>query len=139
MNWELLLQASGIVVGAIISLYQISHLLPGSRSTLKADLEILKLLEPTDPNHHIVKAHVDSTIRSIYPASTRLGGKAGKKFEWKLFLFFVGYTIGLAALTLWLIRTNHNGWAVVTGIFTLIGMLVVAGHFVDDEEKKKAE
>ncbi len=33
MNWDLILKASGFVIGAIVSLYQISNLLPGSRKT----------------------------------------------------------------------------------------------------------
>lgn len=45
MNWEIILQALGIVVGAVLGATQVLERLPKSRATLKHDLEVLKLLD----------------------------------------------------------------------------------------------
>jgi hypothetical protein len=137
INWELILKAAGIVVGAIVSLYQISHLLFSSRSTLKSDLEILKLIDPSDPSYSLVKAHIDATVLRVYPTKSDSPSDKDEKFGWGLFFCMVAFTIGFTAWTIHLIRVGSVGWAVSTGVFAVIGGLAVLGFFVDEEKKKQ--
>ena len=63
MNWQLLIQALGMVTGAMVAAYQIRQLLPSSKSQLKADLEILKLLDPADEAYPILQDHIRRAIQ----------------------------------------------------------------------------
>jgi hypothetical protein len=55
-----------LVVGATVSLYQLRNLLPGSRSRLKADLEILELPGKDHRLYQSVKSQTDEQFRRIY-------------------------------------------------------------------------
>jgi hypothetical protein len=57
LDWDIVLKGLGVMVGALASLFQIRSLVPPSRTRLKADLEILTLLDPSDEAAPLLRAH----------------------------------------------------------------------------------
>ena len=132
MNWQLTIQVLGILVGGSISLYQIRRLLPVSRSRLKVDLEILKLIDPSDPAHARVKEHIDRAIVRTYTDVASVRGAAS--IDWPLFVFFTVAIVGLVSWTVYLVRDGFNPWSLLTGLFALVGAFGLLGSFIPDEE-----
>ena len=132
MNWTIIIQATGILIGGIISLYQIRHLMPPSRSRLKADLEILKLIEKNDHGYKIVKEHIDHLIKRTYPNAEN---KKKIEVDWLFLIFFTVATIGLIYWTLYLVRDGFNPWALLTGVFSFTGIFGIIGSLLPDEQK----
>ena len=85
------------------------------RPRLKEDLEILRLIDPSDPNYKIVKGHIDRAIAERYrrPAST-------SPFNWQ------GLVVGPAGcvfMVLWTVKLRALGyryWPWLTGLISLI-------------------
>jgi hypothetical protein len=122
MKPEIILQAVGLVVGAIFSLLQVRNAVHGSRSTLKTDLEILKLLDPTDPNHALVRAHVTESMRKIYPNQVAGATASGFKiYNWPQFFIGITFSLVFSAITLYLLRDGFSWWALMTGFFAVGG------------------
>ena len=134
MNWQVMIQVLVILVGGAISLYQILRLLPASRSKLKADLEILKLIDKNDPAFVRVKAHVDRAIVRTYPITAE--AKETVHIDWHFLVFFVVATIGLVSWTLYLLRDGFNPWSLLTGIFALVSVFGIVGVFIPDEKEQ---
>ena len=132
MNWQLTIQVLGILVGGSISLYQIRRLLPASRSRLKVDLEILKLIDPGDPAHARVKEHIDRAIVRTYTNVASVSGAAS--IDWPSLVFFTVAIVGLVSWTVYLVRDGFNPWSLLTGLFALVGALGLLGSFIPDEE-----
>lgn len=122
MKPEIILQAVGLVVGAIFSLLQVRNAVHGSRSTLKTDLEILKLLDPADPNHALVRAHVTESMHKIYP-NQAAGATAGgfKVYNWQRFIIGITFSLIFSIITLYLLREGFSWWALITGFFAVGG------------------
>ena len=131
MNWDIVLQAVGIFIGAVVSLYQIQKLRPAPRSKLKSDLEILQLIDTSDENYAIIKAHVDNTVRQIYSDEA---AKRSLKIDWGLVIFFSLLALGFIFWTLNLIQTEQQGWAILTGAVVLVALFGLTGSFGSDEQ-----
>lgn len=132
--WESLLICIALIASAIISRVIIRDrpIIPKSRATLRADLEILKLLESTDENYQIVKANVDSSIRSIY----QIRGKRTLRERSRVYdraglivgIIFLG---GFGWWTIYLVM-GGSWWAILailTGFFTLVGLVSISNAF----------
>ena len=137
MNWSLVIQVFGILVGGAMSLYQIRHLLPASRATLKADLEILKLIDPSDPAFARVKAHIERAVDRNYPAGSQAEGAT--RIDWPLLVFFVVAATGLITWTVYLVRDGFNAWSLLTGTFALVSAFGILGAFISDEKARRKE
>ncbi|HEO64361.1 MAG TPA: hypothetical protein ENI73_00675 [Spirochaetes bacterium] len=115
-------------VGLIGALYQLFKLFPESRSTLKNDLEILGMLESSDPNYLIVKKRIDVKIRRIYQK------KVHDTFDLVLgIIFFIAFLIW----TIYLVKDSFSWWSIVTGFFALVGIGMISNAF--DQSKAKGK
>lgn len=71
MDWNVVWQTIGGIIATIgaiiIALLQLRGVRPfgKSRSALKTDIEILKMLDKPDPNYHSIKKYIDETIATI--------------------------------------------------------------------------
>jgi hypothetical protein len=128
-----LLKVLAILAGAVASIHQIKQFRANSRSSLKADLEILRMLDKAEPEHNLVKAHTTQLINQLYSP------RAGKRFKiYNLEDFLMGL-FGAVGLTFWTAHILRNGfsfWALLTGVFALASFLVMLDGF--DPKKKKA-
>jgi hypothetical protein len=129
MKWELILQAVGLTVGAVLSIIQLRNLTPGSRSTLKTDLEILRLLEPSDANYPIVKAVVDRSVTRIYPALSQATKGTLKVTSWRNLYYGVFCVLVYVSWTLQNFSHGFSWWGVVTSFFVLVGFNMVINAF----------
>jgi hypothetical protein len=131
MNWMELLKAIAAIGAAAAALIPIlnSQLFSRPRAKLKTDLEILHLLDPHDENYPLVKASVDSSIRTIYlqQEKRKLSEKL-KRFNWRLLITGVIVLGGFGWWTVSLVR-DDSWWAIVTGYFTFIGLGYIASAF----------
>lgn len=118
--WDLILKALALAAGAIASFFQIRNLLPRSRSTLKTDLEILRLLDPTDPNYAVVRAQIDATVKATY----RTDEGRFRVYNWTDLiwgtLLFVLMTMGL--LYVFREREGFTWWYVSLGLLWMAGL-----------------
>jgi hypothetical protein len=120
MNWDVLFKA----VSILVAVYQLIK--PGARATLKTDVEILNLLNASNPEQRIegynaVKAHVERSIRKIYRT------EGGQKFYRdpdviKGGLIFLVFSL----ITLYMLKDGFTFWALVPGFVALTGL---AGAF----------
>ena len=133
MDWDWnLLETLGKTVGALIGMavagYKAYQLGVGgiqSRLALKRDLEVLKMLAPTDPGHALVKAHVDQLIQKLYephppPIRKRLKDLEPKK--WGDFATGIFTFLGFSLWTAYLDRHGFSWWSVLTGLFAMSGI-----------------
>jgi hypothetical protein len=119
-NGDVILKAATILVGALFSALQLRKLIPRSRTQLKADLEILKLLDPADPNFPLLKSHIDAQIKATYSAGT------GRHSQFKVQdtgHLVIGIIMCLVFIpwTLYLVRDGFTWWALGTGFFAFAG------------------
>src|SRR6266496_1049466 len=165
-DWELIttwVKTVATLIGIAVAGYQSYKLgIKGiqSRLALKRDIEVLKMLPPTDPGHALVKAHVDRLIQRLYkppspPLQIRLAFLKPKKWKdlasgglvflkpkkWEDLasggLVFLGFSVWTAYLD----RHGFSWWSLLTGIFALSGLSVVFeayGLSPDSREKSKA-
>jgi hypothetical protein len=92
MHWDWgLIESLGKTVGTLIgvtvaaySAYRLGVRGFRSRVTLQRDLEILKMLDPADPSHAILKSYVDGMIQTLYaPRAPSIRNRLPKHFkEW---------------------------------------------------------
>ena len=109
-----------IVGGVIFPLYKLK-LLSRPRLKLKADLEILKLLDPSDNNYQIVKTNVDKLIQTIYQSVRREEEVGRIKMHFNLGNLFGLFFFG--SLTAYFVTTG-SWWAVLTGIYAVTSLFV---------------
>lgn len=131
MNWELLLKTLGIIVGVVASLYKLRRIAPKSRSVLRTDLEILKLLEPSDPNYPILKSHIDVKISNIYHHIPLEVSKRFKVYNWYTFIFGIIMFLGFSIWTVYLVKDGFSWWALLTGSFAFAGVGNILGAFTE--------
>ncbi len=99
------------------------------RSSLKTDLEILKLLDPADSSYQTVKKAVDKRIARLYsPEPTR--PEADMFWSWVFAIFGVLWALGFSYGTFVLLRPAFTWWAVLTGYLAFAGLwlLVMAAR-----------
>jgi hypothetical protein len=130
---EIVLQALGIVMGALLSAVQLRNAMPRSRARLKADLEILNLLAPDDPNRAAVKTRVDSVIRVLY-TQTETGSPARfKVYNWSALAFGVALTIVFVTWSIFIFRDGFSWWGLMTSFFAFAGF----GEILNGLEQKQ--
>lgn len=113
IDWGIALTAIGLIASITIAVYQLRNLIPRTRSTIKIDLEILKLLDPKDPNYPYVKFRIDENIRSTY------GIKVFKVYSKHYFIGGIICSIVFAVLTLYLARYGFLWRALITAFLAL--------------------
>jgi len=127
MDWELMVTAAGILAYFIALFLQWGRLRPSftRRSTLKTDLEILRILkELGHPSTENVRKYVDDAIANIYVS--REPPKRLWVHDWTLFVTGFAFTLGFSAWTWYLVRDGFSGWAIVTGFFAFTGVIWIA-------------
>jgi hypothetical protein len=115
--FELALKVAAVLIGVLGSFYQLRNLRISSRSSIKTDMEILKMLEPTDPNYKIVKRSIDSSIKNIYKTDeqkTRIYSPTD-------FIFGVLFMVGFSIWTYYLSRDGFSYWSILTGFAAFAG------------------
>lgn len=123
ISWENILKAIPVIVGAVATLYQLRTKLPGSRSQLKSDLEILKLLpDEEDPSHKTLKTSIDAKITRMYSgaASRSATEKPGWKKNWVYLVYGISLFLIFGFWTYYLVNRG-SWWAILTGFFALAG------------------
>lgn len=117
MDYTIVLQGLGIVLTAIFAIWQLRNLIPKTKSALKIDLDIFHLIEEADPNHAVIKKHIDKRIVAIYVLE-----RTGKIHSWGDFI--IGLTIAgvFSILTVYLVRNGFSWWSLLTGPFALVGI-----------------
>ncbi|MDQ3801492.1 MAG: hypothetical protein M3384_18880, partial [Acidobacteriota bacterium] len=130
----LILQAVGLLTGVILSSLQLRNLVSKSRSTLKTDVEIFKMLKPEDPGYEHLKKHVAKSIENIYSSSERRNFIGIKVYSWDDFILGVVFLLIFPIATFYLYRYGYNVWALVTGFLVLAGI----GGILNGLDRKKA-
>jgi hypothetical protein len=136
MNWEIVLQALGVVVAAILGTSQVLARLPKSRTTLKHDLEVLKLLDRSHPQRGLIDMHVRKSIERIYQAERSHQGAVRRSFIVHQWGDFLGGTVVLFGGALWLlyvVRDGFSWWALLPAFLVLGGL----GGILEGLEDKK--
>ena len=131
--WQFLLLAVGLLASAIIARGALRDrpIISKSRATLRADLEILKLLESTDQNYQIIKANVDASILSIY--GTRK--KRLRVYDWYYLIIYIPFFCGFTWWTVYL-ANGGSSWAVLTGFFAFVGLIGITKAFDEPRASK---
>ena len=124
INWDLILKALGFLVAAIVAYFQLPHLNFAMRASLKMDLEILNLLDATDPSYIVVKRAVDERVKSLY--SEKEKDTPGQRLE-RITTGIVGalWTFGFAYWTVSLNLPNFSWWSLLTGYLAFAGAGIV--------------
>ncbi len=131
---EMVLQLISIVVGAFFSYKNFANSLPTSRAQLKADLDILKLLDPQDPNYGLVHDQVTASVRRIYRRHIpRDVASPSRMPNWTMLIFYAVVTLLLTIWTVYLLRDGFSWWALATGFFAF-GFF---GNVLTELEKKR--
>ena len=131
MNWELAVKVLGIVVGGVISVVQIINRLPKSRTSLKADLEILQLMDDSDPLYTLVKQDIDGRIREIYGGGDRSKRRSG--IEWGGAVVSAIVLLSFAGWTAYLLKGGFSWSAIPASLIALLAFFALVGAFVPDE------
>jgi hypothetical protein len=136
-------EAAGKAIGAIIGIgiagYQAYAFgIRGfrGRATLRRDLEILKMLDPGDLSHAILKAHVNRFVATLYaPPLPPLHKRLMDKLPWpKKMEEFVPGLILFLIFVIWTATLNMEGfswWSLLTGFIALCGFSLMASSFDD--------
>jgi len=123
MKGEIILQALGALLAALVSFYQIRNNIPRSRNKLKQDLEILKLLSPDSESYKIINETIDKEVYIIYA----LKAKKSKYdlVSYKTIDLVVG-TLFFFGGTIWtffqLSQPEPKLWTIVSIIFAVGGL-----------------
>ncbi|MBI1806505.1 MAG: hypothetical protein HYR76_05580 [Ignavibacteria bacterium] len=131
---ELVLKVLVGVAGIIVSLFQLRNLKPISRSAIKTDLEMLKMLDESDPNHAMIKARFDETIRRVYSMDHSTGTKV---HSWRDFIFGVTFLSVFSVWTILLLKNGFTPWSLLTGFFAVAGLGGIMNGFDPKRAKQK--
>ena len=138
MNWQIILQALGIVVGAVLGTSQVLGRLPKSRTTLKHDLEVLKLLDSSHPQRDVIEQHVQESINRIYkPRRDRRAQIVGNFaiHQPDNFIFGVVALFGGVLWTLYLVRGGFSWWSLLSGLLAFSGFGGIMNGLEDKGKK----
>jgi hypothetical protein len=120
-NWDAVIKAVGVVVALAAAYTQAKSLRPMSRGALKSDLEILKLLDTSDPKYKLIKSNIDSRIDRIY-------GPAPVK-DLPTMLLGALWALGFSFWTFFLVKDHFTWWSLLTGYQALAGLWFVQSGF----------
>lgn len=114
-------QLTALLIGIIGAIYQIRNFSITFRSSIKTDLEILKMLNSTDPNYFLIQNRIDESIKKIYSPRKNLF------IIYKPTDFIIGiiFFFGFGFLTIYLSRENFNVWSLVTVNFVVTGFFTI--------------
>ena len=115
LDWDILIKALGALVGAVVAYTQVKSTHPISRAAMKADLEILKLLDKSDPNYELIKNNIDPRIQKLY-------GAQPKYTDWITVAFGAIWAGGFAYWTFYLVKDEFTWWSLLTGYFAFAGL-----------------
>jgi hypothetical protein len=130
IDFELLLKITAAIIGGVGLLYQLRNLRLTFRSSIKTDLEILKMLEPTDPNYNIVSTSINESIRKVYGDPNKTRFKIYNPVDFYLGLF---WSIGFTYWTYYLCHDGFSFWGLLTGFSAFAGI----GGVLNGLEPKK--
>ena len=136
MNWDILIKAFGAVAGALFSIYQIRNMLPRQRAHLRADLEILKLMDKADPGFNLVREHINKQLRAIYGANQQ--GSAWSVGRIGSLIIGIAWAAGFSYWSFYSSQHHVNWWSIVTGLFALLGAFFVIGILVENKPGSKS-
>ena len=141
LDWDILIKALGVLVGAVVAYTQVKSTHPISRAAMKADLEILNLLDKSDPNYKLIKSNIEPRIQKLY-------GAQPKYTDWITVAFGAIWAGGFAYWTFYLVKDEFTWWSLLTGYIALAGvgwiMMGFRGGFKQSlkessERRKKAQ
>src|SRR5690242_9896530 len=130
MNWdwgliEAIAKAVGIIIGIAAGGYQAYKLgVRGfqARAALKRDLEILKMLDESDPCRIVLKDHVDRVVKRLYaPSAPSIWSNVSnwQPKDWPSFILGVVLFMVFAGWTAYLSVGGFSWWSLLTGFFAL--------------------
>jgi len=140
VNWNLvetITKAIVVIGGAGVSLFQLYNRLPRSRAPLIRDLEILKMLDPSDPAYKVIRDSVDGRIAKIYnPSPTSI--RRIRVYSWPQLVFGI-VMFGIFGVWTYSLFRDHSWWAVLTGFVTLGGIGNAMSAFDEKARRVKAQ
>jgi len=120
IDWDLLLKALGLLVTIGATLIQVRNFRSSSRSSLKTDLEILKLIDPGHPHRASVERHTDQLIGKFYPDSPVSPPITFERIGIGVFGFV--WALGFAYWTFVLSTPTFSWWSLATGYVAVMGL-----------------
>lgn len=129
MDWDMLLRAIGVLVGAAGTIYQLTKRDPRWRANLKTDIEILSMLKDDPDNQKIVQQNIDRSIQRRYPLGIEKGERRYKHFNAPILIGGLIFLGGFGYWTFSLLSDGWNWWALLTGLFALSGLVNVINAF----------
>ena len=136
-TWKVILSALGIVLGATFSAFQLRNSTSKQRSTLKTDLEILKLLDSGNEYYQQIQSQINEQIRRTYIEQNGFG--KFKIYNWYDFVFGVVTMLIFSTWTLFLLKDGSYWWAILTGIIAVIGLFGIMNGFDQKLYKELSE
>lgn len=134
MDSQILVQAFGAVVAAVVAVSQIMYRLPRSRAKLKHDLEILNLIDENDTNYSIVKHSVDSSVSDLYQSKT--DKSRFKIYDWSNLVSGIVLLFGGILWTMYLVGDSFNWWSLLSGFIAIGGFGNLISAFEDEPTEK---
>jgi len=131
-EWETVIKGIGALIGVIVTYIQVRAALPTSRGALKVDLEILKLLDKSDPNYNMIKNSLDSRIQRCY-------AETSKVIVWPTVILGIVWALGFAYWTFYIVRDGFSWWSLLTGYLSLAGLgwiVIGSGRFKTEPTRK---
>jgi hypothetical protein len=135
IDWETVVKGLGAAVAVVASFVQVRSMIPPSRTRLKADLEILKLLDPSDEASQVVRAHTTRTIQRLYAPSERTSKFT--VYAWDDFIAGLILLPGFAIWTAYLFKDGHYWWIPLTGFGAFAGLGAVLNGLDPKSAKPK--
>lgn len=102
---------------------------PALKVDVRADIELLKLIDSSDRNYDLVKRRIDATIARLYGDAERTPGILGNVYSYPTLLFGIALSLGLGYWTYYLYDAGKPWWSwVLTGFFTIggVGNIMIA-------------
>ncbi len=135
LDWESILKGLGVAGGAVASAFQARNLIPPTRARLKADLEILKMLDPADEGAPLVREHTTRTIRRLYGHDERSSHLT--IYSWGDLILGLILLPVFSVWTVYLVKAGQYWWTPVTGFAAFAGIGAVLNAL--DPKSAKAE
>lgn len=136
MDWQLIIQVLGVIGGLVVSAFQLRGRLPKSRSTLKHDLEILGLMDSTDPKYPVIKKAIDTRILDIYQASNKQDSNTG--IQWGGVTTSIIVLFIFALWTAFALKDGFSWIAIPTALVTMLAFFATIG-FISPDDSPESE
>jgi hypothetical protein len=137
IDWETVVKGLGAAVAVVASFVQLRSIIPPSRTRLKADLEILKLLDPNGEASQVVQAHTTRTIRRLYGPSER--ASKFTVYSWEDFIAGLVLLPGFSIWSAYLFKDGHYWWIALTGFGAFAGLGAVLNGLDPKSAKPNAD